>query len=75
MVSKEQLKTYLEDKRDISLGQICKDLGISIEELDSIEVHLRELVQEGWLRKEFCREHNVFEFNPGTGRLGVEGEL
>lgn len=75
MITKEQLRNYLEDKNDITLGQILKELEASVDDIDSTEVYLRELVQEGWIRKEFCREHGVFEFKIGGARTGFSGEL
>lgn len=65
MIDKEQLKFYLQGKIDVSIEQIFKEMNLVPEDLNVLENYLNELEREMWIRKQFCREHKVFEYHPG----------
>lgn len=65
MIDKDKLKFYLRGKIDVSTEQIFKEMCLVPEDINALETYLSELEREGWIRKQFCREHKVFEFHPG----------
>lgn len=71
MLDKETLKRFMTGKGEISLGQIFSQLELGKDELDDLERLLHELISERWVKKEFCREHRIFEYGVGDNQIGI----
>lgn len=64
VITKEQLKEYLEGKWDVTFDQITEDLKLTENEFPKIKEYLEQLEKEGWIRKSFCQQHNTDEYDP-----------
>jgi hypothetical protein len=65
MITKEQLKEFLEDKWDVTFDNIIKKLKISKKDNPKLKKFLEELVKEGWIKKTYCEKHKTYEYDPG----------
>ncbi len=67
-VTKEQLKSYLKDRWDVQLAFIVSDLKIDEENLETLNILLSELEEEGFVTKAHCTTHQCDEYDPGPSQ-------
>jgi hypothetical protein len=62
-LTKEKLRDYLQNKWDVTVEQIVRDLKISVSQLNDLMWYLKELEDEAYIEKGFTKEH-IIEYNP-----------
>jgi len=65
MITKKELKGFLEGKWDVTFEQIVKELKVDKREFNIIKKKLEELEEDGWIRKSFCGDHKIDEYDLG----------
>jgi len=65
VITKKQLKEYLDGNYDVTFGIIVEELKSEEEDYPKIKKFLEQLEKEGWIEKAFCPEHKTYEYDPG----------
>ena len=66
MLTKERLKNYLKGKYDVTDKQITEDLDIDESEFNNMEIWIKELIKEKWIKK--VPTLNGFEYDPESAQ-------
>lgn len=62
-LTKRLVKEYFSDHWDVELEQIINDLKVSKVDIDLLQKYLKELIEEGWVKKSAHKDS--FEYDPG----------
>ncbi len=68
-ITKENVKGFTHDKWDMTSDWIAQELGAKTEDdKKKLEGILNELIEEDWLMKSWCGDHEVDEYDPGEAQ-------
>lgn len=67
MITKDKLKNFLKNNRDVRFEEIVKELKVSKEDIPQIKKFLIELEKEKYIIKSICAD-GKFEWDPGVGQ-------
>lgn len=67
-LSKENLKSYLDNRWDVRVESIQNDLMLDPKDLPALVRLLNEFVQEVWITKSYCKTHQSEEYDPGPAQ-------
>ncbi|MDO8577164.1 MAG: hypothetical protein Q7R82_02360 [Candidatus Daviesbacteria bacterium] len=64
-MSKKKIREYFKDNWDVTLDQIVGDFKIPPKDIPKLQQILDTLIEEGWVVKSYCAEHDTDEYDPG----------
>jgi len=74
-ITKEQLKDFTCGRHDMTFDGIAKELNIKSEQgKGRLNAILNELVEENWIMKTWCGDHEVDEYDPSEEQWILDKE-
>ncbi len=64
-MSKNKIREYFKDNWDVTLDQLVSDFKIPTTDIPKLQKILDELIEEDWVTKSYCAEHDTDEYDPG----------